>query len=257
MIRMSNIVKSFGNHTVLSDVSFEVNEREIFGLLGPSGAGKTTIINILTHQLDADSGEHITSATPFETGLMLDQDGLYSRLNCLQNLNVFADIYGISHQQSMAALESVGIQDAAKRPVSALSRGMRQRLALARAILHEPKVLFLDEPTSGLDPATARGIHKLIISLRDNGTTIFLTTHNMDEAVRLCDQVALLHMGVIIEQGAPIEICERYHAIKTVPDLEAVFFLLTGAELESDVISEIQQVQLSASVNTSKGAKSA
>jgi ABC-2 type transport system ATP-binding protein len=108
---------------------------------------------------------------------------------------------------------------------------MRQRLALARAILHEPKVLFLDEPTSGLDPATARGIHKLIQNLRDSGATIFLTTHNMEEAVKLCDRVALLHKGEIVEQGAPAEICERHNAVKTVPDLEAVFIKLTGVEL--------------------------
>jgi ABC-2 type transport system ATP-binding protein len=163
---------------------------------------------------------------------MLDEDGLYVRLNCLENLNIFADIYGIPHKKSLEALENVGLGEAAKQTVDKLSRGMRQRLALARAILHEPKVLFLDEPTSGLDPGTARGIHRLIQQLRDNGTTIFLTTHNMQEAVTLCDHVALLHKGRIVEQGTPAEICERYNAFKSVPDLETVFIKLTGAELE-------------------------
>ena len=232
MIQMNNVTKRFAAQTVLSNISFEVREGEIFGLLGPSGAGKTTIINILTKQLEVDSGSHQIDASSFETGLMLDEDGLYTRLSCLENLNVFAGIYGIPYKKSMIALKSVGLVDAAKKPVNTLSKGMRQHLALARAILHEPKVLFLDEPTSGLDPGTARGIHKLIQTLRENGATVFLTTHNMEEAVKLCDRVVLLHKGIIVEQGVPTEICERHNSIKTVPDLEAVFIKMTGVELE-------------------------
>jgi ABC-2 type transport system ATP-binding protein len=229
---MENIVKKFGEQTVLSDVSFEVKSHEIFGLLGPSGAGKTTIINILTKQLDANGGNHSIGVNMLETGLMLDADGLYARLSCTDNLNVYADIYGISKKKCHAVLKSVGLEDAAKKAVNELSKGMRQRLALARAILHEPKVLFLDEPTSGLDPSTARGIHKLIEGLRNNGATIFLTTHNMDEAIKLCDHIALLYKGKIVERGSPIEICERHDSFKTVPDLESVFIKLTGVELE-------------------------
>ncbi|MDR0928332.1 MAG: ABC transporter ATP-binding protein [Oscillospiraceae bacterium] len=232
MIQMNHMIKRFGNQTVLSDVTFEAKEKEIFGLLGPSGAGKTTILNILTHQLDADGGHHQIGATPFETGLMLEEDGLYPRLSCIENLFVFAGIYQIPKRKALEALGHVGLSDAAKKAVSALSKGMRQRLALARAILHEPKILFLDEPTSGLDPATARGIHQLILRLRENGATVFLTTHNMEEAVKLCDRVALLHKGVIVEQGPPSEICARHGAIKTVPDLEAVFIKMTGVTLE-------------------------
>jgi ABC-2 type transport system ATP-binding protein len=163
---------------------------------------------------------------------MLDTDGLYDRLNCRENLNLFADIYGIPRKKSMEALKNVGLAESAKKSVNTLSKGMRQRLALARAILHEPKVLFLDEPTSGLDPATAKGIHKLIQGLCDNGATVFITTHNMEEAVKLCNHVALLHQGQIVEQGTPAEICERHNAYKTTPDLEAVFIKLTGVELE-------------------------
>jgi ABC-2 type transport system ATP-binding protein len=232
MIKMTNIVKRFGEQTVLSDVSFITREKEIFGLLGPSGSGKTTIINILTQQLDADGGSHETGASLNETGLMFDTDGLYVRLNCIENLNIFADIYGIGREKSMEALRNVGLEDSAKKSVSSLSTGMRQRLALARAILHDPKVLFLDEPTSGLDPLTAKGIHKLIQGLRDKGTTVFLTTHNMEEAIDLCNHVALLHKGKIVEQGIPSEICQRHNSKKTMPDLKAVFIKLTGEEIE-------------------------
>ena len=232
MIQMRNIQKQFGGQTVLNDVSFKVREREIFGLIGPSGAGKTTIINILTGQLDADSGNFELGAKAYETGLMLDEDGLFVRLSCLDNLHIFADIYRIPRTKAKEALVNVGLITAAKKPVIRLSKGMRQRLALARAILHEPKILFLDEPTSGLDPTTARGIHKLIRNLRDNGSTVFLTSHNMEEVVKLCDNVSLLHKGTIVEQGVPLEICERHNAIKTVPDLETVFIKLTGVECE-------------------------
>jgi len=232
MIEMSHIVKSYGQQTVLHDVSFDVGPGTIFGLLGPSGAGKTTIINILTEQTPADSGEHSIGVTAAETGLMLDENGLYRRLTARENLDVFARIYGISRTNVTEALRDVGLSDATNKPVSVLSTGMRQRLALARALMHKPKVLFLDEPTSGLDPVAARGIHKLIRAQQNRGATVFLTTHNMDEAVELCDDVALLHCGRIVEHGTPLDICERHHAIKTVPDLGAVFIELTGAELE-------------------------
>ena len=232
MIQMNNIVKRFGEKTVLSDVNFHVAKQEIFGLLGPSGAGKTTIINILTHQLTPDGGSYEVGATSKETGLMLEEDGLYTRLTTSENLNLFAGIYGVPQSKVQKALENVGLGKELKTAVSKLSKGMRQRLVIARAILHEPKILFLDEPTAALDPSTARGIHKLIQRLRDQGTTIFLTTHNMEEAVDLCDHVALLHKGKIVEYSSPREICDKHNSYKTVPDLGAVFMKMTGVAAE-------------------------
>ena len=231
LITMENVQKSFGKQSVLSDVSFYVKENEIFGLLGPSGAGKTTIINILTNQLAQDSGNTEVLAQPREMGIILDIGGLYPHLNCLENLNLYAKIYNLPGGAPMKVLKTVGLEDSAKKTVAKLSRGMSQRLALARAILYKPKLLFLDEPTSALDPGTSKGICRLLQKLREQGTTIFLTTHNMDEALKLCDRVALLYKGKIVEQGAPIEICDRYDAVRTVPDLESVFLQLTGVEL--------------------------
>jgi ABC-2 type transport system ATP-binding protein len=230
-VSMKNVEKSFGDNKVLKDVSFEINEGEIFGMLGRSGSGKTTIINILTKQFNADSGDYYVSVGSNEIGLMLEHDGLYTRLSCLDNLIVFEDIYGISRKRTIEALERVGLADAKKTVAEQLSKGMRQRLVLARAILHKPKILFLDEPTSALDPVTARGIYALIRDLRDSGSTIFLTTHNMEEATHLCDRVVMLYDGTIIEQGAPKDICEKHNATKVVPDLESVFVQLTGGGL--------------------------
>jgi len=231
MIRVQNLEKTFKEQAVLSGVTFEVKSQEIFALLGPSGAGKTTIINILTGQLEQDSGTVEVDATPRQFGLMLDQGGLYPNLNCLDNLNLYARIYKLPLSRVKETLENVGLDDSAKKRVSELSRGMAQRLALARAILYEPKLLILDEPTSALDPGTSKGICKLLQSIREQGTTIFLTTHNMDEALKLCDRVALLHEGKIVTQGSPVDLCEKHNAIKSVPDLESVFLELTGVEL--------------------------
>jgi ABC-2 type transport system ATP-binding protein len=232
MIYMRNVSKGFGGKAVLEDVCFEVEQGEIFGLLGPSGAGKTTIINILTQQIEPDGGEAGVDVPPREVGLMLDSGGLYPHLNGLENLGLYARIYGLPKTTPQEVLNSVGLGDDAKKAASTLSRGMSQRLALARAILYAPKVLFLDEPTSALDPGTARGICKLLRELCDDGATIFLTTHNMEEATHLCDRVVMLHNGKIIEQGDPKEICGRHNATKTTYDLENVFVNLTGGGLQ-------------------------
>ena len=232
MIEMKNVVKKFKDETVLSDVSFFIKESEIFGLLGPSGAGKTTIINLLTKQLEPNGGVVNVRATPQETGIMLDSGGIYGHLSCFQNLEMYAEFYKLPKSKVMEVLKAVGLEDSAKKTVSKLSRGMMQRLGLARAILYEPKILFLDEPTSALDPGTGKGVCQLLQELRDRrGTTIFLTTHNMDEALKLCDRVALLYKGKIVEQGEPLEVCKRYNAVKTVPDLESVFLQVTGVNL--------------------------
>lgn len=238
MIYCKNVQKSFSGKKVLSGIDFEIEDGEIFGLLGPSGAGKTTLIKILTGQLDFDSGtvtvmnKSVASLTGIDKkniGIMMDQFGVYERLSCFDNLKIFADIYGIPHSKINEVLTRVGLERDAKTPASKLSKGMRARLSLARVFMHSPKLIFLDEPTSGLDPQTMKQIHKLILEKKKDGCTIFLTTHNMEEAYKLCDNVALLNEGVIVEQGNPEEVCRKYNHQKKIK-----IHLTSGEDMELD-----------------------
>ena len=217
-IAINNVSKSFGQKEVLKDISFTIPAGEIFGLLGPSGAGKTTLIKILTGQLNflgtakilEKSCSKLDRTIYSDIGMVLDNCGLYERLSCFDNLMLFARLHHVPKKVVIDLLDRVGLTNH-KIPASKLSKGMKQRLVLARALLHHPKILFLDEPTSGLDPATAGEIHKLLLELKKEGTTIFLTTHNMEEAHKLCDHIALLSEGSIVEYGAPDELCRKYN----------------------------------------------
>lgn len=225
IIEMEHLSRTFGDKTALADICCRIDRGEVFGLLGPSGAGKTTLIKILTGQLTATSGkarvfQKDCSGLPDETyrriGMVLDNSGLYPKLSCRDNLMLFARIHRVEKGKIGEMLERVGLTEAEKTPAGKLSKGMRQRLVLVKAILHSPELLFLDEPTSGLDPAASRSIHELLFQLRENGTTIFLTTHHMEEAEKLCDETALLNDGVIVEKGKPEELCRKYNKKKQV-----------------------------------------
>ncbi len=217
-ICIQEISKAFNEKEVLKKVSFTVPTGEIFGLLGPSGAGKTTLIKILTGQLSYSgsaeifekSCDQLDRSIYSEIGMLMDNSGLYERLSCYDNLLIFSRIHGVDKKAIKAILDRVGLINP-KTSAGKLSKGMKQRLVLARAVLHRPKLLFLDEPTSGLDPATATEIHALLLELKAEGTTIFLTTHNMVEAHKLCDHIALLNEGSIVEYGVPDELCRKYN----------------------------------------------
>ena len=232
IIELKNIFKSFKKKDVLKDISLSVKKNEIFGLLGSSGAGKTTIINILTGQIIPNGGESrifnvdtkkLSSSEYRNIGIVTDNSGLYDKLNCYDNLIVFARMYNFDKSRVLEVLSQVGLQDNAKTEVKKLSSGMRRRLIIARAILHKPLLIFLDEPTNGLDPSTSKEIHNLLLKINEEGTTFFINTHNMHEATKLCDRVALVDNGRIQEIGTVEELSHKYN---TEPKLSVI--LKTG-----------------------------
>ncbi len=315
-VKVDNLTHSFGEKIVLDDISFQVKQGEIIGLLGPSGAGKTTLVNLLTGQImptkgtiifeALDTGKNLlkeslrtekkeTAWSDFHgdqsdllqilnpekkvsfhrkktvnAGIMMDHFGLYDRLSVWSNLKIFAKLYKVSEQRIDELLEKTELSQAKKTIVGKLSKGMKSRVNFCRALLKKADVLFLDEPTCGLDPATTEKLHKLIAEEKKSGTTIFLTTHNMYEARKLCDHILLLNDGKIVERGVPEEICLKYclknqievilkngerHEIPNTmesakvlaewmkqenilsihskePNLETVFLYLTGKELD-------------------------
>ena len=225
MITVEKITKRFGNKTALNQIQFNVDKGEIFGFLGPSGAGKTTLINILTGQLKADEGttqllgkdtKDLTPEDLARIGLVGDSSGYYEKLSLEKNLIVYAKIYGLPNSRVDEVLEQVGLLESKKTIAEKLSTGMRQRMFLARALLNRPGLLFLDEPTSGLDPMTSKKIHRLLEELKAAGTTIFLTTHDMVEATELCDRISLLNQGDLVEIGTPRDIIQKYNKEKRV-----------------------------------------
>ena len=207
VIEVKNLTKAFSNKVVLKDVTFEVKKGETFGFLGPSGSGKTTTIKILTSQLIHTKGEINIFEEPLQkqttknylkkVGILTDNSTLYERLTVYQNLLLYCKLYEVSKTRIEEVLEDVNLLNDKKTIVQKLSKGMKQRVLLARAFLHKPKILFLDEPTSALDPVNTKHIYKGLRKLNEQGTTIFLTTHDMVEAEELCDRVAFLHQGEI------------------------------------------------------------
>ncbi|MGQ4667244.1 ATP-binding cassette domain-containing protein [Metabacillus halosaccharovorans] len=220
IIEVKSLAKLFGNQRALEDVSFEVNKGEVFGFLGPSGSGKTTTIKILTAQLSQTDGAALVFGEPAfqlknpinrkKIGIITDNSGLYERLSIYDNLKLYCGLYDVSISRIDEVLEMVNLKEESKKIVSKLSKGMLQRVTLARAFLHKPELLFLDEPTSALDPVNSRHIYRGLQELKDNGTTIFLTTHDMNEAELLCDRVAFLHNGSIQLIGPPKELRKSY-----------------------------------------------
>ncbi|GGJ88486.1 bacitracin ABC transporter ATP-binding protein [Lentibacillus kapialis] len=219
-IEVKGMQKVFGSHAAIKHVSFNVEQGEIFGLLGPSGSGKTTTIKILTGELVQTDGDvnvlGIDSkffGTPdFKSGIgiLSDNSSLYERLTVHDNLKLFCKLYNAPLSHIGEILREVNLKDERNKTVSKLSKGMKQRVLLAKALMHKPDLIFLDEPSSALDPGNTAQIHRGLQKLNEAGTTIFLTTHNMEEATELCDRVAFLHKGELQELDSPDALRYKY-----------------------------------------------
>ncbi len=238
-IEVQNLTRDFEGLRAVDSISFTVEPGEIFGFLGPNGAGKTTTIRMLTGQLRPTSGEAWVAGCNVVTerqqlkpqiGVVFDIQNIYERLSGRDNLIFAARLYGVRTSRVKEVLAQVGLTERARDKTKKYSNGMKQRLLIARALLHEPKVLFLDEPTRGLDPGVARDIRRIVADLaRQDGVTVFLTTHYMDEADKLSDRVAILDRGKIVALDTPARLKAAHETAGAT--LEDVFIRLTGREL--------------------------
>jgi ABC-2 type transport system ATP-binding protein len=252
VIVAEGLTKRFGARVAFEDLSFDVEAGEIFGFLGPNGAGKTTTVRVLATLLAPSAGRAEVVGVPIGPSLsprqaselrqrisvMPENPGLYLKLSVRENLEFFARLYGIPRSdlggRIAQCLGAVGLEDRAESLAGTLSKGLRQRAALARTLLPRPAVLFLDEPTSGLDPEASLKVRELIASLREGGTAIFLTTHRLDEAERLCDRVAVLKTR-LRSIGPPAELRRQVFSgaldvrlAEPLPDPDQVFGAIDG-----------------------------
>ncbi len=242
IIITENLTRAFGENLAVNQLTLSVNKGEVFGLLGPNGAGKTTTVRMLAALLVPTGGEAWVAGCQVgvddqgirrRIGLLPEAPGLYDALTAEQNLAFYGEMYGVEdkEQQIQRYLELLGLWNRRFEPVGQFSKGMRQKLAIARALLHEPEVLFLDEPTSGLDPEASRLVRDFIAELKDEGRTIILTTHNLEEADRLCDRIAVIS-GHLLALGEPKELRRKLFGRKV------VFHLL---EAKQSMASELEK----------------
>ena len=235
-IKVRKLTKSFGSLTAVNEISFSVEPGEVFGFLGPNGAGKTTTIRMLTGQLLPSSGgatvagcdiiserEHLKP----KIGVIFEYQNLYERLTARDNLNFMRQLYGVDRARVDQVLSLVDLDQRANDRLKTYSNGMKQRLLIARGLLHDPEILFMDEPTRGLDPMIALEIRQIISQLARDGRTIFLTTHYMEEADRLCDRVAIIDHGKLIAMDTPSKLKENFG-----PTLEDAYIELTAQSVE-------------------------
>lgn len=224
VIQTSSLSRRFGEKNAVDQLTLEVHPGEIFGFLGHNGAGKTTTVRLLNGVLEPTAGKATVlgldpqtegPALRARTGVLTETPSLDERLTAHENLSIYADLYDVPRGEVPARVDSLlgefELLERAHDKVGGYSKGMKQRLALARALLHRPEVLFLDEPTAALDPVAARHVHRLVENLaRREGSTVFLCTHNLVEAQRLCDRVAVMEQGCLVALGTPSELTRQY-----------------------------------------------
>jgi ABC-2 type transport system ATP-binding protein len=243
IIEVKNLVKRYGDQEAVKGISFEVMEGEIFGLLGPNGAGKSTTLEIMETLRDKTSGEVYIAGFCLDKedakiktviGVQLQTSGFYPGLNLTELIQLFNGLYN-EHVDPMELLRRVNLEDRAHTIYKELSGGQKQRFAIATTLINKPRIIFLDEPSTGLDPQARRNLWDMIKSIREEGTTVIITTHYMDEAEYLCDRVAIMDLGRIIALDAPDQLIDHliasgFEKKKEVKgaNLEDVFIQLTG-----------------------------
>jgi len=263
-IKVDNLTKKFGGFTAVDSVSLSVNKGEIFGFLGPNGAGKTTTIRMLTGMIAPSSGHAEVASLPIDRnveelhekiGLLTELPGFYERLSAFRNLQYFAGFYSDIDvpKQVEKHLRVIGLWERRNDKVKAFSKGMKQRLAIARALLHEPKVLFFDEPTAGLDPESSQDVRKMIKGFKDEGRTIFLSTHNLSEAETLCDHIAVINTQIVAlntpenlrNQVFRREVTIEMDSItdKIMDDVRKLDFVYNVKQSESKLIVELEDIE--------------
>jgi ABC-2 type transport system ATP-binding protein len=246
IVSVRELRKNYGQIKAVDGVSFDVQEREIFALLGPNGAGKTTTVEILEGLREADSGTAMVAGVDVRKdpagvkeriGVQLQQSAFPENFVAKEIVELFALFHG-KRVDSMALLRSVDLEDKAKQKQEKLSGGQRQRLSIAVALVNEPQVLFLDEPTTGLDPQARRNLWELVRAIRTRGTTVFLTTHYLDEAEALCDRVAIMDAGRVVALDSPAALIQALlrrgfskPIVQQQANLDDVFLDLTGHAL--------------------------
>ena len=226
MLKISRLSKRFGQRQALNDLSLNLPPGEIYGLLGPNGAGKTTALNLLCGLIKPDSGDillqgqPVSEATKLLVGVMPQQNLLYQSLTCQETLAFLARIYGLNKRETsqrvQSCLAAVNLSDRAKSVVGDLSGGMQRRLSLAAAIIHQPKLVVLDEPSTGLDIEARYEVWELIRSLKQQGVTVLLTTHLLDEVERLCDRIGIIKQGTLLAEGTLETLRKRVPAAEVV-----------------------------------------
>jgi ABC-2 type transport system ATP-binding protein len=218
-IVVEDLTYRYGNLLAVDHINFEVGAGEILGFLGPNGAGKTTTVKMLTGQLRPLEGRALllgidivkeTRKIRARIGVCFEQTNLYEQMSALDNLTLFAELFGANHFDGFALLKRVGLEGREKDKVSGFSRGMKQRVMVARSLVNSPQIIFMDEPTAGLDPVSSEAIGNIILEERDRGATIFLTTHDMWEADKLCHRVAFMDQGKIATLDTPHNLKQQY-----------------------------------------------
>jgi ABC-2 type transport system ATP-binding protein len=249
IISVKDLVKDYGTFHAVKSISFDVHEGEIFGLLGPNGAGKSTTLEIIETLRQKTSGKIIVDGLDIDSdaasikkiiGVQLQSSGFYPGLNLIELIKLFGGLYN-QPVDPIELLKKVNLEEKAKSKAKELSGGQKQRFSIATTLINKPKIIFLDEPTTGLDPQARRNLWDLIKDIRDNGTTVIITTHYMDEAEQLCDRIAIMDEGKIIKMDSPDKMIddlvatgfERPKQVKAA-NLEDVFIHLTGHEMRAE-----------------------